>query len=142
MRRGRVTQRGRGGGDWWKRVLPNNLTTPLRCYRQLPTSLSGRRSRRVWPISWAALTGHHAPCHRTIDKACLPPPSSFTFQPRPSVMAFKHSKDFTVTNSFFNEIHGNATTHHHTLGEFRICLLSAMLTQLNVTIRQTSYNHQ
>ena len=111
------------------------LTTPsLRYNRQLPTSLSRRRSRRVWPISCcpanAALTRKHACQGHTIDKT---PPSSLTSQPRsgtsPSSMAFKHSKDFTVTSSFFHEIHGNATTHHHhTLGEFRICLLPAMLT--------------
>ena len=63
----------------------------------------------------------------------------------PSMMAFKHSKYFTVMNNFFREIHGNATTHHHyTLSEFQICLLPVMvmLTQLNITIRWMSYNHQ
>ena len=123
----------------------------LRCNHQLATSLSGCRSRHVWPISCcsanAALTRKHT-CQGHMINLKTPPSSlASQVQPRtatsPSVMAFKDSKDFTVTNSFFHEIQGSATTHHHhKLGEFLTCLLPAMLTQLNVTIRRTSYNYQ
>ena len=86
------------------------------------------------------------PCQGHIINLKMPP-SSLASQPHtgtsPSIMTFKHSKDLTVMNSFFHEIHGSATMHHHhTLGEFRTCLLPAMLTYLNVMIRRTSYNHK
>ena len=63
-------------------------------------------------------------------------------------MAFQYSKDFIVTNSSFNDIHGNTlTTHNHIYGEFPICRqivakLQLSLIILNAMSRKLIYEHQ